>query len=89
MGYVVFDEAALAIDKYSIDTLLKTMIHEVFHALFFSPNFFDSYFPKVQVGEESLPYRFLDTDGIYKIRGTNILEQVKSHFNCSTIESGN
>lgn len=65
--------------------MLKTMIHEVFHALFFSSSLFD-YFSSSLNGD---PYKFIDTDGIHKTKGTNILEQVRNHFNYPGLEAGN
>ena len=54
------------------------------HGLFFHPHLFETYYPSYNGN----PYIFQDTDGIYKLQGPEILAQMQSHFNCSTINGG-
>jgi hypothetical protein len=64
---------------------LSTTIHEIFHVLFFNPALFDLY-PTNADGES---FMFFDTsDGIKKLRGDNILNEMRNHFKCFSVKGG-
>ena len=85
VGYTRFNEKYLDYKKRSYKKNLSTFIHEVMHALFFHPSLFKYVFPDNQ----GQPFLFEDTDGYFKIRGPNILQQIRSHYNCPTVNGGN
>ena len=54
------------------------------HILFFNTNLIDNFYPD----HNGKKYLFLDTDGLNKLQGPAILEQIRSHFNCPTATGG-
>jgi hypothetical protein len=84
VGFAVFDEAHI---NYSADYFqehVSTFVHEVFHGLFFNPILFQN-FPLNSAGETFL---FQDSNGIWKLRGDNVLKAAREHFNCPSIDGG-
>lgn len=65
----------------SIDEAVSTIIHEIFHSVFFDFVIFER-FPKTKKGETAL---FLDTNGVYRLRSDTFLELAKQHFNCKLV----
>ena len=63
---------------------LATTVHEILHALSFHPALFNIY-PNNSSGES---YMFQDSKGYYKMRGDNILKEVRDHFGCPTADGG-
>jgi hypothetical protein len=80
----VFNESTILLDDGKVKSQIDTFVHEVLHALYFSPYLFES-FPTNKNGETFL---FKDTDGVLKIRGDKTLEQSRKHFGCDSLESG-
>ena len=69
---------------------MATFVHEVIHALFFSPDLFKD-FPANSNGDS---FHWIITDPnndqnkTYKVRGDTILQQIRTHFNCPSIDAG-
>lgn len=63
---------------------ISTIIHEVLHALFFSPGLYPN-FKKNSKGETFI---FKDDTNRYRMRGDTIVAEAKKHFGCDSIESG-
>lgn len=63
---------------------VATFAHEVMHAIFFHPTLFRYYFPD----SNGQSFLFQDSNGFYKIRGQHILQQIRDHFNCPSIDGG-
>jgi hypothetical protein len=80
----MFNEPFISYDDGNFQSQIATFVHEVLHALWFHPALFER-FPNNSSGDSFL---FQDSDGKHKLRGDNILEQVKEHFNCSTVKGG-
>lgn len=83
-GFAVFNESSIILDDGKVKSQIDTFVHEVIHALYFDPNLFKA-FPNNKNGDS---FHFQDSDGVFKIRGDNILEQTQKHFGCDTLESG-
>lgn len=81
---MVFNEAYVSYDNGDYKAQISNFVHEVLHALYFDPDLFN-YFPKNSSGETFL---FQDSNGIYKMRGDATLSELRSHFNCSTVDGG-
>ena len=67
--------------EITIDETISTIIHEIFHSVFFDFILFER-FPKTSKGQEAF---FIDSNGIYQLRCDTFLELVKQHFNCIEI----
>lgn len=67
-----------------MESLIKIFVHEMSHAFYFISNIFVSRFPEYN----GKPYFFLDNDGVAKIQGPSILQQIRSHFECASIDGG-
>ena len=63
---------------------ISTIIHEVLHGLFFSPNLY----PGFKTNSKGETFIFKDSTGRSRMRGDNIVAQAKKHFGCDSIESG-
>lgn len=85
MGYAIFNEKFVSYDDGKADVQIATFVHEVLHGLFFHPKLFE-YFPTNKFGQSFL---FEDNESNFKLRGNNILNFLKEHFNCSLIDGGN
>jgi hypothetical protein len=65
----------------SVNTLsetVSTIIHEVFHALFFERTLF-RYYP---VNNKGLPSVYMDQSGTHQIQSDNFIKFARDHFNC-------
>jgi hypothetical protein len=80
----MFNEYYVSYDNGDYKAQISNFVHEVSHALFFEPALFEK-FPKNSNGESFL---FKDSNGNYKLRGDNILKEIRSHYNCPTIDGG-
>lgn len=79
----MLNAATLDFSEYSYANLVKIFVHELAHALFFLPFHFKN-FPEIN-GE---PFLFTDSNQVLKMRGAAVLGQIRSHFNCPTIDGG-
>jgi hypothetical protein len=84
VGFAMFNEPYVEYDNGDYKAQIATFVHEVLHALYFHPGLFDL-FPK---NSQDQSFLFQDSNNIYKIRGDTVLSQLKSHFNCSTVDGG-
>lgn len=84
MGYVIFNEDKVEYDDGKVEVQVATFVHELLHCLYFHPKLFD-HFPDTRSGK---PYMFEDDNEDFKLRGNNILNQVRSHFDCDEIDGG-
>lgn len=66
-----------------IDEAISTIIHEIFHSVFFDFVLFER-FPRTKEGQTAL---FLDTNGVYRLRSDTFLALAKQHFNCGRAAS--
>ena len=73
----------IGVENFKLEVTIKKMVHEIMHVLFFNINLFE-YYPD----HNGQNFRFVDTDGITKLQGVNILEQIRDHFNCATATGG-
>jgi hypothetical protein len=64
--------------QITIDEAISTIIHEIFHSVFFDFILFER-FPKTSKGETAI---FLDENGVYRLRSDTFLELAKQHFKC-------
>ena len=71
-------------DSDNYNQWISTMVHEIMHALFFDPNLFRDHYP----GYNGLSFFFVDTDNVSKVRGRNILREIRSHFACPSVTAG-
>jgi hypothetical protein len=86
VGYVVFNEAKISYDNGVYENQISVFVHEVLHAVFFHPILFEHY-PNNEYDESFL---FQDKqDGIYKLRGDNVMKAMRSHFGCKDFNGGN
>jgi hypothetical protein len=85
VGYVVFNEAKVSYDNGVYENQISVFVHEVLHALFFHPVLFE-YFPNNRFGESFL-FRDLK-DGVYKLRGDNVMKAIQNHFGCKDFNGG-
>ena len=65
----------------SFGETLATIIHEVFHGLFFDFKLYKR-FQKTRAGEKPI---FKDANGTYQVRSDEIVEFAKKHFNCKLV----
>lgn len=84
MGYVIFNEDKVEYDDGKVEVQVATFVHELLHCLYFHPKLFD-HFPDTRSGK---PYMFEDENEDFKLRGDNILNHVRSHFDCDDIDGG-
>ena len=80
----MFNEAELHYDDGNFQSHVATFVHEVLHALYFHPGLFEQ-FPKNKAGES---FMYDDSNGTSLLRGDSILEQIRGHFDCSTVNGG-
>ena len=65
----------------TVEEVMTSAIHEIFHALFFDTELFD-YYPKTSANKS--PF-FKDQLGTYRVRSDTILEVARKHFNCKSV----
>jgi hypothetical protein len=63
----------------TVEEVMTSAIHEIFHAIFFDNELFDFY-PKTSKGET--PF-FKNKFGTIMARSDTLLEVAKKHFNCN------
>ena len=80
-GYARFNTNYLDYSEGKFKNNVATFVHEVFHAIFFHPWLFENKFPPNSSNQSFL---FLENNQ-YKIRGDNILSQIRNHFSCPTV----
>jgi hypothetical protein len=80
----MFNEHYVSYDNGDYKAQISNFVHEVSHALFFEPLLFKK-FPNNSSGETFL---FQDSNNNWKLRGDNILKEIRNHYNCSTIDGG-
>ena len=61
-----------------VDGIITTMIHEIFHAIFFDILLFPFY-PKNKLGQSAV---YKDKRGTIRIRSDTFIEVARKHFNC-------
>lgn len=83
-GYAMFNEYYVSFDNGDYKAQISNFVHEVLHALYFEPDHFKN-FPSNKAGESFL---FQDSNKVYKLRGDNILAEIRNHYNCPTIDGG-
>jgi hypothetical protein len=83
VGFTVINERQIDYTKKNYKKDIKTLVHEIFHALFFNPKLFLNNFPM----HDGNPFYFND-GGIQKIQGESLLSVIRSHFNCPTANGG-
>jgi hypothetical protein len=83
VGYTVINERQIDYTTTNYRQDIKTLVHEIFHALFFDPSLFSNNFPM----HDGNPFYFND-GGIQKIQGESLLSVIRSHFNCPTANGG-
>ena len=65
-----------------VDEIVITIIHEVFHAIFFDILLFKLY-PKNKLGQSAT---FKDKNGTTRIRSDTFIEVARRHFNCKHLQ---
>ena len=79
VGFAVFNPYYLDPAAGKLDNDVATYVHEVLHALVFSSQLW-KFFPKTN----GLSQYYVE-DGNHYLRGPNLLQTVRSHFNCSSV----
>lgn len=82
VGTTLVNEYYLDYQNKPVKKFISTFVHEVLHALFFLGDSFRKY-PRNSKGET-----FMFQDTIFKMRGDNILREVRDHFNCPSLTAG-
>lgn len=81
MGKLILNIGRLKMDGSQFEKNINIATHEILHIMGFNSNLYSS-FTKV----DENPFSFIDTDKKLYVRGKNIIEKAKSHFNCPTID---
>lgn len=84
VGFAMFNEYYINPAGSHFGGQLATTVHEILHALSFHPALFQIY-PNNSSGET---YVFQDGAGKWKMRGDNVLNEIRTHFGCSTADGG-
>ena len=85
VGFVVINEAYIRLMRNEdYKSQISTLVHEIFHILFFSPDLF-KLFPKNSMNQDF--YEEVD-ENLAIIKGDHIVQAARSHFNCKSIDSG-
>ena len=80
VGWTVFNEYYLDINKPNINSDVATVVHEVLHALFFHPFLFNEY-PK---NSDGLSFSFEENQRKY-LRGDLLLKTAREYFKCENL----
>lgn len=77
-GTLVFNSFHAEPSLNTLDETISTIVHEVFHAMFFERTIF-RHFP---LNSEGLSAIYKNKKGTFKLRSNNFIKFAREHFNC-------